>query len=168
VLFIKLAYVHLSLAKVAQLLGGFKTARHSLECLQGIRVPSYWEEEVDLSNLLLRSKPYVDADRILPICARCWAPNPLVADKPACYNCRHPMVVSMVSFQVLPLVEFRIDPKLSVTRAIELFETEKRAQKPRKEGREDGWGKGKGFKNVFGVDLGTPFMARVQTVLEQQ
>ena len=75
---INLSYVYYSLAKVAKMLEGYKTARTCYERLMQLQVPKKWVEEVDLGSLLMRSKPYTDNETILPICNRCFMANPII------------------------------------------------------------------------------------------
>lgn len=53
---------------------------------------------------MVRSKPFSDKDAILPTCARCSMANPLISDKNSCFNCKHPFIISFMSFEVLPLI----------------------------------------------------------------
>lgn len=57
-----------------------------------------------MGSLLVRSKPYSDKQAILPICNRCLMENPVISEKDSCFSCKHPFVMSYVSFEVLPLV----------------------------------------------------------------
>lgn len=57
------------------------------------------QEYVDLSALMVRSKPYHDSEDMLPMCYRCSTYNPLMTSTTnCCTNCRQPFVHSFVSF----------------------------------------------------------------------
>jgi len=57
---VNISYVYYALAKVARNLECYKTARLCYDKLSHYRVPNEWHEEIDLSNLLIRSKPFID------------------------------------------------------------------------------------------------------------
>ena len=119
--FINLNYVYYSLAKVAKMLEGYKTARTCYEKLMELQIPKKWVEEIDLGSLLMRSKPYTDNENILPICNRCLMTNPVISEKDSCFSCKHPFVISFSSFEVLPLVEFQVEPGLTHAKVMELL-----------------------------------------------
>ncbi|KDR19634.1 hypothetical protein L798_06155, partial [Zootermopsis nevadensis] len=111
------------LAKQARNLGAYKLARQVLEKMQSLRVPPRFQEYVDLSALMVRSKPYHDSEDMLPMCYRCSTYNPLMTSTTnCCTNCRQPFVHSFVSFEVLPLVEFQLEPGISDEEAVRLIE----------------------------------------------
>ncbi len=56
------ANVYFALAKVAMALEAFKTARQCYEKLADLFVPPHLEAEVELSQLLIRSKPFQDSE----------------------------------------------------------------------------------------------------------
>ncbi|PSN54470.1 Intraflagellar transport protein 122 [Blattella germanica] len=112
-----------SLAKQARNLGAYKLARQVLEKMQSLRVPPKFQEYVDLSALMVRAKPYHDSEDMLPMCYRCSTYNPLMTNTAnCCTNCRQPFVHSYVSFEVLPLVEFQLEPGISDEEAVRLIE----------------------------------------------
>lgn len=125
-----------TLAKQAKNLGAYKLARFAYDRLNLMRVPPAWRDQLDLDMLTVQAKPVRDTPEILPVCYRCGASNPLLApaanaasasghsgqDKgDSCTNCGHPFVRSFLSFEVLPLVEFRADPALSYEEALDLI-----------------------------------------------
>ncbi len=105
--YINASYIYYSLAKVAAKFEGYKTARACYDKLSHLIVNSRWAEEMELGSLSVRSKPFSDKDTILPTCPRCSMANPIISDKNACFNCKHPFVISYMSFEALPLVEFK-------------------------------------------------------------
>jgi intraflagellar transport protein 122 len=118
--FVNASYIYYSLAKVATKLEGYKTARSSYDKLAQLVVVPKWQEEIELGSLTIRSKPFSDKDTILPSCARCSMANPLISDKNGCFNCKHPFIISFMSFEVLPLVEFKPAQGISHSKVIEL------------------------------------------------
>ncbi|XP_014246043.1 intraflagellar transport protein 122 homolog [Cimex lectularius] len=117
----------LQIAKLSQQLGAFKLARHVLSKIQSLRIPRDLQEYVDTLTLLVKGKPYHDNEDLLIMCYRCSSYNPLlspVATKPnSCTNCGQPFVYSFVTFEVLPLVEFHLEPGISEMEAIRLLES---------------------------------------------
>lgn len=95
---INASYVYYSLAKLSAKLEGYKTARACYDKLSHLVVNSRWAEEMELGCLTVRSKPFSDKDNILPICSRCSMTNPLIADRNTCFNCKHPFIISFISF----------------------------------------------------------------------
>ena len=51
-----------ALAKQSKNLGGYKLARHAYEKLQQLRVPSRFQESIDLGSITVRSKPFHDSE----------------------------------------------------------------------------------------------------------
>jgi hypothetical protein len=59
-------------------LGAYKLARYAYSRLSGMVLAPAVQEEVELSSLLIRCMPMVDAEELLPLCYRCQATNPLL------------------------------------------------------------------------------------------
>lgn len=115
-----------SLAKQSRNLGAFKLARHAYETLQTLRVPTAFREQIDLGAISIRSKPYSDAEDVLPLCYRCSHQAPLLnlTDPYRCTSCKQGFVYSFHSFEVLPLVEFEIENGIEDDEAVQLVEDE--------------------------------------------
>jgi intraflagellar transport protein 122 len=95
---------------------------------------------MELGSLTIRSKPFGDKDGILPICARCSMANPLISDKNSCFNCKHPFIVSFMSFEVLPLIEFKPAQNISHNKVLELVNSVKVSKaQTNKKGGKDNW-----------------------------
>lgn len=114
-----------ALAKQSRNLGAYKLARHVLEKIQGLVVPKRFKENVDLATLMIRAKPYCDNEELLSMCYRCSTTNPLYNGRGGnrCNNCGQPFLHSFVSFEILPLVEFRLEEGISDREAIMLIES---------------------------------------------
>ncbi|KAL4226474.1 hypothetical protein ACF0H5_014457 [Mactra antiquata] len=112
-----------ALAKQSKNLGAFKLARYAYEKLQNTRVPPRFQEAVDLGSIVIRSKPFLDGEELLPMCYRCSTTNPLLNNGGSqCINCKQPFVHSFVSFEVLPLVEFVIEDGITDEEAIQILD----------------------------------------------
>ena len=119
-------YIYQALGKIGRKLGAYKVARTAYEKLQSFKIPQEWQEEVDLSSLLVRSKPYMDREDLLGICNRCMNNIPLLNPQgiDACPACRHPVIRSCISGTPLPLVEFAPDPSLSSKQVDQLLKSD--------------------------------------------
>ncbi len=88
-----------ALAKQSKLLGAYKVARHAFEKLQGLKIPSRYQDSMELSCLTVRSKPYRDSEDLIPMCYRCSTNNPLLNNQGnSCINCRQPFIYSASSY----------------------------------------------------------------------
>ena len=94
---------------------------------------------MELGSLAVRSKPFSDNDSILPTCVRCSMANPIISDKNVCFNCKHPFVISFMSYEVLPIIEFKPEKGITHNKLIELINTDKKVQKNPKGKGKDGW-----------------------------
>ena len=99
-------YVYYSLGRLASKLGAYKTAKTAYEKLLGLKIPYEWQEEVEISALTTKAKPYSDKEELYTMCYRCMNPNPPLINDDACLACKHPIIRSFISFMSLPLVEF--------------------------------------------------------------
>ncbi|XP_016309538.1 intraflagellar transport protein 122 homolog isoform X2 [Sinocyclocheilus anshuiensis] len=103
-----------ALAKQSKLLGAYKVARHAFEKLQGLKIPSRYQDSMELSCLTVRSKPYRDSEDLIPMCYRCSTNNPLLNNQGnSCINCRQPFIYSASSYesQCLRLDDGTEDPE---------------------------------------------------------
>jgi len=110
-------------ARAATRLGAYKTARQVYARLSSFILSDRAREEVEVAQLLMRTKPFTDAESVTPVCARCQSPNALlytgagpaaaggrqrgdVSPAARCVHCGFEMLRSALSFEPLPLVEF--------------------------------------------------------------
>lgn len=57
----------------------YLTASYALSVyLQTLVLPPHVQAEVDLQSILVRAKPFSDAEDLLPVCYRCSTSNPLL------------------------------------------------------------------------------------------
>ena len=78
-----------------------------------------------MNSLLIKSKPFSDKEALQPICNRCMNPNLILASDEKCTTCYHSFVGSFISFENLPLVEFKVSPQITHQKVIELINSEK-------------------------------------------
>ncbi|VIO86941.1 Uncharacterized protein BM_BM3532 [Brugia malayi] len=112
-----------TLMKQSQALGAYKLARYALEQLSYLKTPRRFEKLIETDALIIRSKPFTDAEELLPMCYRCGISNPLVGTN-ECIHCKTPFILSFVSFEVLPLVEFFISDDINLKEARQLISVE--------------------------------------------
>eukprot|EP00658_Telonema_sp_P-2_P030761 TRINITY_DN23172_c0_g1_i6.p1 TRINITY_DN23172_c0_g1~~TRINITY_DN23172_c0_g1_i6.p1 ORF type:complete len:927 (-),score=291.38 TRINITY_DN23172_c0_g1_i6:285-2963(-) len=105
-------YTLITLAKQANALGAFKLARFAYDQLHLLKVPRKWQDDLELDTLKARAKPHVDDDDLLPTCFNCSTEKlPLInTEGDKCSVCGHPFIRDLTTFDILPLVEFEIQP----------------------------------------------------------
>ncbi|XP_064632482.1 intraflagellar transport protein 122 homolog isoform X2 [Lineus longissimus] len=161
-----------ALAKQSKNLGAYKLARYAFEKLQALRIPPRFQDTIDLGSITIRSKPFHDAEEMLPMCYRCSTTNPLLNNQGnQCINCKQPFVHSFVSFEVLPLVEFVLQEGVTDEEAVQLIDYEAPSNTKEKT---DNWKENRRGGNVQSLamdeemaDEDDPFTARLMT-FEQQ
>ncbi|VDM24258.1 unnamed protein product [Toxocara canis] len=112
-----------TLAKQGRALGAYKLARYALEQLSYLKAPARFEKLIGIATVMIRAKPFTDAEELLPMCYRCGVANPLTGGN-SCIHCKTPFVFSFVSFEVLPLVEFEVADDIPTDEARQLIEAE--------------------------------------------
>nr|DBA18477.1 TPA: hypothetical protein GDO54_016716 [Pyxicephalus adspersus] len=123
-----------TLVKQSKTLGAYKLARHVYERLQGLRIPSKFQEPIELGIITIRSKPFHDNEELVPMCYRCSTNNPFLNNLGnVCINCRQGFVFSASSYEVLPLVEFYLEEGISDEEAMSLINLEAPQSQPNKD-----------------------------------
>ncbi|KAH7729605.1 WD-repeat protein 10 [Aphelenchoides avenae] len=112
-----------TLAKLSRSFGCYKTARQALEQLRTLRAPIQYQSLIDIATVEIRAKPFSDAEEFMPMCYSCGTNNPILGGH-QCVHCDAEFVYSFVTFEVLPLVEFRIEDGITREEAIDLIEAE--------------------------------------------
>jgi intraflagellar transport protein 122 len=128
---ISLAKIVRTLARLSEELGAHKLARQAYQRLGALRLPPRWQEEAELAAIRIRSKPFVDSEALQPVCYRCGAANPLLnLQGDQCTQCHADFIRSFLTFELLPLIEFHLDPDVSDEEALRLLEMEPPADNP--------------------------------------
>ncbi|KAB7503457.1 Intraflagellar transport protein [Armadillidium nasatum] len=86
--------------KQSRNLEAYKLARYVLDKLQSLRIPSRFQEDVDLAALKIQTKPFHDSEEHQPLCYRCSTNK---------------------SIEILPLVEFILEDGISDEEAVRLI-----------------------------------------------
>ncbi|GMH36992.1 hypothetical protein BSKO_04865 [Bryopsis sp. KO-2023] len=119
---VRMVNIYQVLATSAKDMGAYKLARMAYHRLQTLRIPPSWQKDLDLQTVCIRAKPFMDQEDLLPICYRCGTTNPLLNTQgDICVNCGATFIRSFLTFEHLPLVEFRLDAGISPTEAVELI-----------------------------------------------
>ncbi|EGT35592.1 hypothetical protein CAEBREN_12938 [Caenorhabditis brenneri] len=118
-------FVYFTIAKLAIEFDAFKSARTALDQLTKLRVRPIFEldGQIETMTLNIRAKPFTDAEHMQPMCYRCGLNNPFLGGM-SCIHCETPFIISFGSFDVLPLIEFKIEPDITLDEAKELIESE--------------------------------------------
>jgi intraflagellar transport protein 122 len=120
-------YVLFALAKLARVLGAYKTARYAYEKLLTCVIPNEWIDMIELGTLTIRSKPKTDRKELMPICYGCGTIHPLTSGtgnmESKCSYCQEPFVNSFYSFEAIPLVRFELEEGISPYDAEKLVDT---------------------------------------------
>ncbi|TNM86917.1 hypothetical protein fugu_007147 [Takifugu bimaculatus] len=76
------------LAKQSRQLGAYKLARYCCEKLQGLYIPSCYQQSIELCSLAIRSKPFQDNEDLTEnmMCYRCSTHNPLPEQPGLCLH----------------------------------------------------------------------------------
>ena len=116
------SYIYYALGILAQQFNNFKTACNAYDKLANLIYPNEWSEKIDIEILNIRSKPYVDKDTELPICYNCNHNNPLLTSSgDQCNSCAAPFKRCSISFEILPLVEFKPAKGITDDQAIDFI-----------------------------------------------
>lgn len=110
---ISLGKVNYVLAKLANNYGGYKLARVAFDRLQSYVLSPEWIEETEAQALVAKSKPMRDSPEAGYFCPRCRSEVQILTDGTTCGNCYYPLVMTPLSFEVLPLVEFVVAGDMS-------------------------------------------------------
>ncbi|PIC32819.1 hypothetical protein B9Z55_013017 [Caenorhabditis nigoni] len=118
-------FVYYTIAKLANEMGAYKSARTALDHLTRLRVRPNFEldGQIETMTLNIRAKPFTDVENMQPMCYRCGLNNPFLGGL-SCIHCETPFIFSFVSFDVLPLIEFKIEQDITFDEAKELIESE--------------------------------------------
>ena len=112
---ISLSHIYYSLAILSKKMNCFKISIDAYNKLEGLNYPQKWSEQLEMEILEIRGKNYEDNNEIeLPKCYNCLHENPLInkfGDK--CFYCSAPFKRCSLTFEILPLVEFK--PKKGIS-----------------------------------------------------
>ena len=142
-------YIYYALSFLGTKFEAFKTARFGYEKLQTLKIPLEWQEEIDMSSLRIRSKPFSDNSQYNPICNRCMNPNALINSAgDFCSACGQPFVRSFIGFDTMPFVEFQPHESIPYSKVIDLLKQDppeeegsnsRQPRKPKGPTAEDQW-----------------------------
>lgn len=77
---------------------------------QPLQLPPSALPAFQAASLLAHSRPYTDLETLLDVCYRCGTSNSLLRQKgDVCVTCGAEFVRSMLTYEQLPLVEFKLE-----------------------------------------------------------
>ena len=115
-------YIYYALSYLGFKFEAYKTARFGYERLQQLKIPSAWQDDVDLATLKVRAKPFSDKEGFAVICNLCMNTNTLINQGgDICTSCGHPFVRNFIGFDTLPLVEFVPRADMPLKKVIEFL-----------------------------------------------
>lgn len=123
---ISIAYVYYAAAFLSKQQEANKTSRFCFEKLNSLHISKLWKTKIDFEIMTIRAKPYTDAESQMPLCFRCLSVNPLInllGDR--CTSCSNPFIRSPISYEILPLIEFKIPENMKDNQAKDLISTSK-------------------------------------------
>lgn len=91
---------------------------------QALALPPYAAADVELQSVLIRAKPFSDPEGLSPPCFRCGGASPLLPPAGsgggggACGGCGAAFVVSPLTWEVLPAVEFELEEGITEAEAL--------------------------------------------------
>jgi len=76
-----------------------------------------------------RAKPYRDDEDLSTVCPRCLSSNSIInASGNTCSACNYPLINSSISFEILPLVEFKVDSSYTKSQVLSMLGTQLKKQ----------------------------------------
>ncbi len=123
-------YLYYTVGKLGSQQEAYWTARNAFEKLQAMKIPLEWQNTIDIEALKIKSKPFTDKEGISPMCNRCMNANHLVTyNDDRCTFCGHPFVRSFISFDTMPLVEYKPQADLTHAKAMALIKADHPSKK---------------------------------------
>lgn len=122
---ISMAYILKTLADEGRRLGALRLSHWAFERMQTLRLPVAWRDIVEKDLMNARALPMVDSEDLPPTCYRCGQGTqltPAEARGDICSTCGGRFYRSFLTFQHLPLIEFRPAPGITTEEALRLLE----------------------------------------------
>ncbi|XP_068632692.1 intraflagellar transport protein 122 homolog [Battus philenor] len=121
---VSLFCLYLCIAKQAKTLNANVLARQMLDKILNLQIPQKFQESVDL--LILKSRAVASSsdnqdEEIAPLCWRCRRHTPLLCAT-HCPHCGHRLMHSLITHEVLPLVQFEPAEGITLEEALDLIE----------------------------------------------
>ena len=108
------SYIFYCLGILAKKFEANKTAQFCFNKLANLQFSPSWAEKIDKEILNIRTKSCLDGEQLTPTCPYCGRNNPLInTNGDYCTSCNAPFIRCSLSFEILPLVEFK--PRKDIT-----------------------------------------------------
>ena len=116
------SYIFYSLGMLAKKFEAYKTAQFCFQKLANLQFPQAWAEKIDKEIMNIRTKPCLDGETLAPTCPNCKHSNALInTNGDFCSFCNAPFIRCSLSFEILPLVEFKPKKEISSDNAIDMI-----------------------------------------------
>jgi intraflagellar transport protein 122 len=116
------SYIFHCLGILAKKFEAYKTAQFCFQKLANLQFSQAWTEKIDKEIMNIRTKPCLDGEQLTPVCPYCGHNNALInTNGDFCLYCNAPFIRCGLSFEILPLVEFKPKKEISADSAIELI-----------------------------------------------
>ena len=101
----------------------YQACTEAYQLLLQLKIPMKWRNTIDIQCLMLKAKPLSNSSEIQIMCYRCSNINPLIQFNKGdqCMICQHPYIRDLITFEILPLVEFDV-AQLTYQQVIDLLE----------------------------------------------
>ena len=116
------SYIFYSLGMLAKKFEAYKTAQFCFQKLANLQFPQSWAEKIDKEIMNIRTKPCLDGETLTPTCPNCKHSNALInTNGDFCSFCNAPFIRCSLSFEILPLIEFKPKKEISSDNAIDII-----------------------------------------------
>ena len=116
------SYIFYCLGILAKKFEAYKTAQFCFQKLANLQFSHSWTEKIDKEIMNIRTKPCLDGEQLTPTCPYCSHSNALInTNGDFCLHCNAPFIRCSLSFEILPLVEFKPKKEITSDAAIDLI-----------------------------------------------
>ena len=116
------SYIYYCLGILAKKFEAYKTAQFCFQKLANLQFSPTWTEKIDKDIMNIRTKPCLDGEQLTPTCPNCGHNNALInTNGDFCLYCNAPFIRCSLSFEILPLVEFKPIKEITADAAIDMI-----------------------------------------------
>ena len=116
------SYIFYCLGMLAKKFEAYKTAQYCYQKLANLQFTQLWAEKIDKEIMNIRTKPCLDGEQLTPTCPNCAHSNALInTNGDFCSFCNAPFIRCGLSFEILPLVEFKPRKEITSDSAIDFI-----------------------------------------------
>lgn len=116
------SYIYYACAFLSKQNDANKTSRFCFEKLNDLNIPKAWKSKIEFEIMTIRAKAYTDNESQLSLCFKCLSSNPILnLNDDKCTLCGNIFIRSQISYEILPLVEFKLPSHIVDNKAKELI-----------------------------------------------